>query len=203
MLMKPRRKPAALRKPDYFPGANVLTGLDAPRLLALGREFEQFRFVNCDLSAAGLGHLRFEDCLFERCNLTTAQLGGTALQNVAFADCKLLGVQFSACQDMLFGVHFDHCQLRYAAFGGKRLAGTRFGHCTLDEADFTNADLTGAVFAHCDLTRTSFHNTLLAGVDFTTATNLSLDPEANTLSGARFALAGLPGLLGKYGLVVE
>ncbi|MVN78027.1 pentapeptide repeat-containing protein [Hymenobacter sp. HMF4947] len=201
--MKPRRKLATLRKPDYFPAENVLTGLDAPRLLALGREFEQFRFVNCDLSGAALGNLRFEDCLFERCNLTTAKLTGTALQNVAFADCKLLGVPFGACQDMLFGVHFDQCQLRYAAFGGKRMAGTRFVQCSLDEADFTNADLTGAVFEHCDLTRTGFHNTTLAGADFTTATGFSLDPETNTLTGARFALAGLPGLLDKHGLVVE
>lgn len=201
--MKARRKPAALRKPDHFPADQVLTGLNANRLLALGREFEQFRFVNCDLSEANLAGLRFEDCLFERCNLSTAKLGGTALQNVAFNDCKLLGVQFSACQDMLFGVHFDLCQLRYASFGGKKMAGTRFVQCTLDEADFTNADLSEASFQGCDLTRTSFHNTQLIGADFTTATGFSLDPESNNLTGARFALSGLPGLLDKYGIVVE
>jgi uncharacterized protein YjbI with pentapeptide repeats len=201
--MKPRRKPAALRKPDYFPTENVLTGYNAPRLLALGREFEQYRFVNCDFSEANLGGLRLEDCLFERCNLTTTKLGGSALQNVAFADCKLLGVAFGACQDMLFGVHFDQCQLRYASFGGKRMAGTRFVQCSLAETDFTNADLTNAVFQDCDLARTNFHNTVLAEADFTTATGFSLDPEANTLTGARFALAGLPGLLDKYGIVVE
>ena len=201
--MKPRRKPLALRKPDYFPDEQVLTGLTTPRLLALSNEFEQFRFVNCDLSEASLAGLRFEDCLFERCNLTTAKLTGAALQNVAFADCKLLGVAFSACQDLLFGVHFDDCQLRYSAFGGKKLAGTRFNQCSLAETDFTNADLTGAAFTHCDLTGTIFHNTQLAGADFTTSTGLSLDPEANHLRGARFALASLPGLLDKYGLVVE
>jgi len=201
--MKPRRKPAALRKPDYFPADQVLTGLDAPRLLALGREFEQFHFVGCDLSEANLSGLRFEDCLFERCNLTNARLGGAALQNVAFADCKLLGLNFGACQDMLFGVHFDLCLLRYASFAGKKLAGMRFGQCNLAEVDFTNADLSGAAFAGCDLTQAIFHDTQLVGTDFTTATGLSLDPEANNLSGARFALAGLPGLLDKYGLVIE
>ena len=201
--MKPRRKPAVLRKPDYFPADQVLTGLDAARLRALGPDFEQFRFIGCELAEADLGGLRFEDCVFERCNLTAAKLSGTALQNVAFADCKLLGVPFAACQDMLFGVHFDDCQLRYASFGGKKLAGTRFSHCSLAEADFTNADLTGAQFSTCDLTGTVFHDTQLAGADFTTATGFSLDPEANTLRGARFALAGLPGLLDKYGLVIE
>jgi len=201
--MKPRRKPTALRSPTDFPAENVRTGLDATRLLALGRDLEQYHFINCDLSEANLAGLRFEDCRFERCNLTTAKLGGAALQNVAFADCKLLGVAFGACQDMLFGVHFDHCQLRYASFGGKKLAGTRFAHCSLAETDFTNTDLSGATFAECDLTGTIFHDTRLVGTDFITATGFSLDPEANVLTGARFALAGLPGLLDKYGLVVE
>lgn len=201
--MKSRRPPTPLRKPNYFPADQVLSGLDAARLLALGREFEQFHFINCELSEANLAGLRFEDCLFERSNLTTARLGGAALQNVAFADCKLLGVAFGACQDMLFGVHFDDCQLRYASFGGKKLAGTRFSHCSLAETDFTNADLTGAVFAGCDLSGTVFHDTQLTGADFTTATGFSLDPEANNLRGARFALAGLSGLLDKYGLLIE
>ena len=110
---------------------------------------------------------------------------------------------FGACQDLLFGVHFDDCQLRYASFGGKQLAGTRFGRCNLAETDFTNADLRGVAFAGCDLTGTIFHGTRLAGADFTTATGFSLDPEANDLTGARFALAGLPGLLDKHGLVIN
>jgi uncharacterized protein YjbI with pentapeptide repeats len=201
--MKPRRKPAALRKPDSFSAENVLTTYSGARLLALGREFEQFHFVGCDLSETNLSGVRFEDCLFERCNLTNARLGGAALQNVAFTDCKLLGLNFGACQDMLFGVHFDLCQLRYSSFGGKKMAGMRFGQCNLTEVDFTNADLSGAAFAGCDLTQAIFHDTQLVGTDFTTATGFTIDPEANNLTGARFALAGLPGLLDKYGLVVE
>ncbi|WP_151087489.1 pentapeptide repeat-containing protein [Hymenobacter baengnokdamensis] len=201
--MKSRRKVATLRKPANFPAENVLTGLTIPGLLALGRDVEQCHFVNCDFGEADLSGLRLEDCLFERCNLTTVKLSGTALQNVAFADCKLLGVAFGACQDMLFGVHFDVCQLRYASFGGKRLAGTRFVKCKLDEVDFTNADLSAAVFQDCDLAGTIFHDTQLGGADFTTATGFSIDPEANYLAGARFTLAGLPGLLTKYGLAIE
>jgi uncharacterized protein YjbI with pentapeptide repeats len=197
--MKKRPAPT-LRKPDRF--EQTLIGLDARQLLELGRDFEQVRFLSCPLGEANLGGLRFEDCLFERCDLGNARLGGAALQNVAFADCRLLGVGFGACQDMLFGVHFDDCLLRYATFGGKKLVGTRFERCQLQEADFTNADLSQAVLAGCDLTGTVFHHTRLVGTDFTTATAFSLDPEANVLTGARFALDGLPGLLDKYGLVV-
>ncbi|WP_400191959.1 pentapeptide repeat-containing protein [Hymenobacter sp. B81] len=207
--MNSRRKPAARaktagsRKPQHFPADRVLSGLDAPGLRALGPELEQYHFIGCELGEADLSRLRFEDCLFERCNLSSARLAGSSLQNVAFADCKLLGLSFAACHDMLFAVHFDRCQLRYASFAGKRLAGTRFANCTLPEADFTNADLSQAVFADCDLTRAVFHDTRLEGADLSTATGYRLDPEANFLRGARFSLAGLPGLLDKYGLVVE
>ena len=197
--MKKRPAPT-LRKPDRF--EQTLIGLDARQLLELGPEFEQVRFLGCLLGEADLGNLRFEDCLFERCDLGNARLGGAALQNVGFADCRLLGVGFGACQDMLFGVHFDDCVLRYATFGGKRLAGTRFHRCQLQEADFTNADLSEAQFPGCDLTGTVFHATRLVKADFTTATGYGLDPEANDLRGARFALDGLPGLLDKYGIVV-
>ena len=130
-------------------------------------------------------------------------LSGTGLQNVAFEGCKLLGVSFTECQDLLFGVHFDRCLLRYALFGGRKLGATRFEQCELPEADFTNADLTAATFAECDLTRAIFHNTRLEATDFRTATGVSLDPAANQLTGARFTLAGVVGLLDKYGVVIE
>ncbi len=200
--MKPRAKPVVLRKPTRFPADRDLTGVDVARQLSLGQEFEQYRFVGCDLSGLRLAGMRFADCLFEQCNLSMACFGSATLQNVAFAECKLMGATFIASSDLLFGVHFDHCQLRYAAFGGKQLAGTRFFKCGLSETDFTNSNLSGAVFDDCDLTRAVFHNSRLVEADFSTATGYSIDPEANILTGARFALAGLPGLLDKYGLVV-
>ncbi len=122
---------------------------------------------------------------------------------MAFAECKLLGLQFTACPDMLFGVHFDQCQLRYASFAGRAMPGTRFAQCGLEEANFADADLTGAVFADCALAGAVFQNTRLAGADFTTATGFVIDPETNPLLGACFTLAGLPGVVAKFGLVVE
>ncbi|WP_210516983.1 pentapeptide repeat-containing protein [Hymenobacter terricola] len=200
--MKPRRKPTALRKPTYFPEENLAERWDA-RLLPGHTEFDEYRFVNCDFSGADLSGIRFTDCLFERCNLSSARLAGTALQNVAFADCKLLGLQFTACRDMLFGVHFDQCQLRYASFAGRVLPGTRFVGCNLDEADFADADLSAAVFQDCSLAGAVFQNTRLLGADFTAATGFVIDPETNPLLGARFTLHGLLGVVAKFGLVVE
>ena len=200
--MKPRRQPPTAHKPVHFPDGHVAERWDAARL-AGQTEFDEFRFVNCDFGGADLRGLRFADCLFERCNLSSAQVAGTALKNVAFADCKLLGLQFTACRELLFGVHFDRCHLRYASFAGRRMPGTRFVGCTLDEVDFGDADLSAAVFADCSLAGAVFQNTRLVGADFTTASGFIIDPETNALLRARFALAGLPGLVAKYELVVE
>jgi uncharacterized protein YjbI with pentapeptide repeats len=122
---------------------------------------------------------------------------------VAFEECKLLGLQFTACRDMLFGVHFDQCQLRYASFAGRAMPNTRFVGCNLEEADFADANLTGAVFQDCLLAGAVFQNTQLPGTDFTSATGFTIDPETNPLTGARFTLPGLLGVVAKFGLVVE
>ncbi|GAA4043780.1 hypothetical protein GCM10022409_32310 [Hymenobacter glaciei] len=201
--MPPRRKPVpTLRKPTYFPDENVAERWDACHLLG-HTEFDEFRFVGCDFGGADLRRLRFTDCRFEHCNLTTAQLAGTAFQNVAFDDCKLMGLQFGACRDMLFGVHFDQCQLRYASFAGRSMAGTRFVGCQLEDADFADADLSNAAFEDCALGGAVFQNTKLLGADFRTATGFIIDPETNPLTGAHFTLAGLLGVVARYNLVVE
>nr|WP_239691632.1 pentapeptide repeat-containing protein [Hymenobacter lapidarius] len=112
-------------------------------------------------------------------------------------------MQFTACRDMMFGVHFDNCQMRYASFAGRKMPATRFVRCILDEADLVDTDLSNAVFQDCSLAGAVFQNTVLVGADFTSATGFTLDPETNQLLNARFTLHGLLGVVAKYGLVVE
>jgi uncharacterized protein YjbI with pentapeptide repeats len=104
---------------------------------------------------------------------------------------------------MLFGVHFDHCQLRYASFAGRSMPATRFVRCVLDDADFADADLSEAVFEHCSLAGAVFQNTQLVGADFSSATGFIIDPELNRIQRARFTLHGLLGVVAKYELVVD
>lgn len=201
--VKVRRSASVPRKPSVFPAENVFERWDAAQLAAYPHELEQCRFVGCDFSGANLSNLMFIDCLFERCNLASATLANTALQNVAFSECKLSGLQFSVCRDMLFGVHFERCQLHYASFAGKRMPRTRFEHCALHDVDFTNTDLTEAALQECSLAGAVFEHTQLAGADFTTATNFIIDPTLNFLRKARFSTAGLPGLVSQLGIVIE
>lgn len=203
-MRKPNaRRPAKpLQKPERFAPERVLSRVLPPDLVGQ-REFEQYHFLNFDLSQANLSGRLFSECRFENCNLAGTSLANTSLQNVAFDGCKLLGLQFEVCRDMLFGVHFDRCQLDYASFSGKAMPNTRFVDCSLREANFTNTHLTGAVFQNCELDRAVFLQTQLTGADFRTARNVVLDPERNELNGARFALHSLSGLLTRHQLVIE
>lgn len=197
------RKPAKLlQKPQHFPPARVLSRTLPPDLVGQ-REFEHYHFLHFDLSQANLAGRLFSECRFENCNLAGTSLANTSLQNVAFEGCKLLGLQFEACRDMLFAVHFDRCQLDYASFSGKAMPNTRFADCSLREASFSGTNLTGAVFQNCELDRAVFLQSQLAGADFRTAHNLVLDPERNELTGARFSLLSLPGLLTRHQLIIE
>jgi len=197
-----RKAAKPLAKPTYFPPKNCLTRTLPPELAAQ-REFEEYHFRHFDFSQTQLPGRRFNDCLFESCNLAGVSLSRVSLQNVAFVGCKLLGLEFNACPDLLFGVHFEQCQLDYASFYGKKMPYTRFVDCSLQEANFTETDLTGVDFQRCQLRRAVFHHARLLGADFRTAQEVALDPEVNELKEARFALPSLPGLLTKYGLVID
>ncbi|HAH36546.1 MAG TPA: hypothetical protein DCL81_08480, partial [Algoriphagus sp.] len=65
--------------------------------------------------------------------------------------------------------------------------------CNLTEVNFQGSDLSGTVF----------DQTVLEKVDFRNTQNLRLDPEINKIKGARFDLYGLPGLLEKYGIIID
>lgn len=203
-MRRPSPRPAAKPtvKPTHFPPEQVLTRHLPPELVG-EREFEQYHFIHFDLSQANLAGCRFTDCRFETCNLAGASLTNISLQNVAFDGCKLLGLPFEVCRDLLFGVHFERCQLDYASFAGKVMPHTQFTDCSLREANFTGADLSGTRFENCLLSRAVFEQTRLVGADLLTAQEVELDPELNELKQARFALSSLPGLLAKYDLVID
>lgn len=166
-------------------------------------EYEHCTFTNCDLAEADLGGIRFVDCRFEGCNLSLAKTPKTAWREVAFVNCKMLGLRFDACDAFGLSFSFEGCVLDHSSFYKVKALKTRFKHTQLHEVDLTECDLSGSVFADCDLAGATFDNTNIEKADLRTAYNYALDPERNRIKKAAFATAGLPGLLGKYGIVVE
>lgn len=165
--------------------------------------YENCSFSNCNLSNADLSGIHFSECTFTGCNLSLAKLGSTKLHDIKFKDCKLLGLRFDHCDDFLFSVHFDDCILKLSSFYKRKLKKTVFRNTNLQEADFTEADVSGSVFDNCDLLRATFVNAVLEKADFRTAYNYAIDPEINRIKKARFSIAGIAGLLGKYDIVIE
>ena len=166
-------------------------------------QYEVCTFVNCDFSNADLSHISFTECTFKTCNLSMVRLQKTTLNDATFHDCKMLGINFEHCDEYLFTVRFENCLLNFSSFFKRALKKTSFTKCSLQEVDFIESDLTGSVFDLCDLTSAKFENSVLEKVDFRTAYNYTIDPGLNKMKKAQFALAGLPGLLAGYDIVVS
>lgn len=166
-------------------------------------DYEGCSFINCNFSNADLARLNFTDCQFTGCNLSLTKLSKTTFNDVAFKDCKLLGLHFDTCNEFLFTVDFDNCNLDMCSFYKRKMKNTCFKNSSLQEVDFTEADLTGATFHNCNLARAAFENTLLEKADFRSAYNYSIDPEINRVKKARFSTAGIAGLLHKYDIKID
>src|ERR1035437_127142 len=167
------------------------------------REFIKCLFKECNFSNGMLLRNEFADCQFVDCNLSMTKFESVSLKNVFFKNCKLIGVDFSNCKDFLFSVGFENCILDYAYFFKRKLKNTIFKKCKIKEANFGDSDLTNAQFLDCDLSMTLFEKNILVGADFSTSFNFIIDPEINRMKNARFSMNGLPGLLNKYGLIME
>lgn len=167
------------------------------------REFEQCTFTQCDLSHSDLARSKFTESTFIGCDLSMIKLTEVALREVTFKECKLLGVDFSACKEMLFSPSFDQCMMDHAVFHKRKMIGTKFIRCSLKGVDFENAHLENAVFERCDLDRAVFVNSNLQKADLSTAFNIAIDPDRNKLKGAKFSVEGALALLAKYGVKVE
>lgn len=167
------------------------------------RQFENCKFVNCDLANANLGGILFIDCVFEDCNLSLANVCGTGLQHIRFKHCKLSGLNFSRSLDFLMEMHFDNCILDNAVFFKKKNKKAIFKDCSMIETDLTEADLTDCKFDNCNLQRAFFDQTILKNADLSTSYNFIIGPDHNDIKKAKFSVHGLAGLLTKYGIEVK
>jgi fluoroquinolone resistance protein len=164
--------------------------------------YDSCTFEGCDLSAADLSGCRFIDCTFTACNLSLARIEGSSFREQRFISCKMLGLRFDQCSGFGQSFHFEACILDHSSFHKAKISHSVFKNTQLKEVDFTEADMTSAVVEGCDLTGAVFNRTILEKADLRTSVNYTIDPELNRLKKARFSLAELPGLLGKYGIVV-
>uniref|UniRef100_UPI004048D9F0 pentapeptide repeat-containing protein n=1 Tax=Algoriphagus sp. TaxID=1872435 RepID=UPI004048D9F0 len=177
---------------QHLNSSDVLTG-----------EYDACTFSNCNFATASFQQASFENCLFEDCDLSNIKVVKVNFQTVRFVRCKMLGIAFAAANPFLLELHLEHCILDYCNFYKLPLKKSRFLHSQIREVDFSQANLREANFQGSDLLGTVFDQTNLEKVDFREALHYRIAPELNAIKGARFDLAGLPGLLESYGIKVD
>ncbi len=165
--------------------------------------YENCTFLGCDFSNADLSDVIFLECEFQACNLSLAKLTNTSFNDARFTDCKLLGLHFEDCNKMILTMLFENCNISLCSFNKLKIKKSSFRNSKIVEVDFSETDLSNSEFINCDLLRTVFHHTNLEFVDFSTSGNFSIDPDQNRIKKARFSVPGLPGLLGKYDIIIE
>ena len=127
----------------------------------------------------------------------------TLLREVEFRECKLLGLSFSNCDQFLFSIKVENCNVDLSSFFKLKLKKTTFKNSSMHEVDFTEADLTQAIFDNCDLTDAIFINSNLEKADLSSGYNYSIDPEINKMKKAKFTWPGVVGLLDKYDIDID
>ncbi|MCB0279160.1 MAG: pentapeptide repeat-containing protein [Calditrichaeota bacterium] len=165
--------------------------------------YEDCHFSGCQLIEWDLSGSSFIECTFENCDLSMVKLNETAFRDVTFSNCRMQGVDFSRCKQFLLQMTFENCQLNLASFYQLKLVKTKFTDCSLREADFTEGDFSSSWFEECDLDRAIFHRTLLDKADLSSAMNFMIDPDLNSIQGAKFSRDNLAGLVMKYGIVIK
>lgn len=181
----------------------VIQGKDLQSYLKTSMQFEYCTFKNCDFTANNLSGFSFLECEFQDCDLSRIELIDCSFKQVWFKGSKLMGLRFDQCNSLLLEMNFHSCILDYSSFYQLKLNETSFVNCSCENCDFTEADMQSADFSGTDLLGATFDQTNLEKVNFHNATGLLIDPEKNRLKGAKFNHAHLPGLLQKYGIVIQ
>ncbi|MCU0429337.1 MAG: pentapeptide repeat-containing protein [Cytophagaceae bacterium] len=183
---------------------NYVEGITFERQNSLAPgEYENCTFVQCKWPEASLRSFRFVHCTFTECELSNANVKDTIFNEVSFISCKLTGVLFSECNDFLFQITCQRCQMQLCSFYNRKMKGFRFTECDLSEADFGNAQCEKMIFDQCLLKNTIFDNANLEQADLSTSKEISIDPVRTKIKKASFHLSSLPGLLEQYQLRVK
>jgi fluoroquinolone resistance protein len=173
-----------------------------------GVDFTACLFDHCAFIECTFYRCAFTDCRFRSCDLSLTKVHGSRFTDVRFAASKLVGIDWTKAGDaviskLFLSIHFDDCLLSYASFFGLTLPRARFVGCTAREVDFREADLTEADCTGTDFSGSKFHHTNLTKADFRRATDYTIDPTANTIAKARFALPEAVALLSGFDIVIE
>jgi uncharacterized protein YjbI with pentapeptide repeats len=181
----------------------TLVDLDASGGGIAGKEFFACRLERCDFTEADLSGCRFEDCRFVACNFSNPIIKRARFANAVFEECKVVGINFYACDQLVFDVEFDRCHILNCNFSDLKMKLSKFKACDLRGCDFQNTYLVEAVFDKSSFTETLFHACDLEKASFRGARGYSIDPRANKIAKATFSVPEVLSLVECFGIRIE
>ena len=181
----------------------TLVDLDASGGGIAGKEFSACRLERCDFTEADLSGCRFEDCRFVACNFSNPIIKRARFANAVFEECKVVGINFYACDQLVFDVEFDRCHILNCNFSDLKMKLSKFKGCDLRGCDFQNTYLVEAVFDKSSFSETLFHACDLEKASFRGAHGYSIDPRANKIAKATFSVPEVLSLVECFGIRIE
>lgn len=166
-------------------------------------DFEECRFVSCDLGEAYLDRCRFTDCEFRSSELSLLRPGASSFRDVRFLDCRAMGIDWTQAETALgFRALFERCILDSSSFAQLPLDELRVLECRAKDANFVGADLTRADFRGTNLMGSRFAHANLSEADLSNAREVMLDPATTTLQRTKLSLDDSIRVLRAMGIVV-
>ncbi|MDP6126598.1 MAG: pentapeptide repeat-containing protein [Planctomycetota bacterium] len=166
------------------------------------RVFEDCEFDNCSFGGSRFEKCRFLNCKFVECDVSNIIPMNCEFREVGFIKCKAIGIDWTKTQKII-KLSFSECLLNYSNFRLLKLPEITMVKCEAKEVDFIEADLTGGDFKNTDFDQSVFFKTNLTKVDFSRATNYSIDIKTSTVTNARFSLPEAMSLLYNFDIVIE
>ncbi|MFV0156608.1 pentapeptide repeat-containing protein [Empedobacter falsenii] len=166
-------------------------------------DYENCKFISCDLNTLVLSDVKFINCEFIECNLSNSKLINTSFQQVEFKNCKMIGFNLEICNQFGLNVFFERCILNDSTFYQLPLQKSKFIECSLQNVDFSYTDLSHSYFNNCDCLNAIFDQTNLKQANLKTSYNFRINPNENQLKGAVFSKENIIGLVQHLGLKIE
>jgi uncharacterized protein YjbI with pentapeptide repeats len=181
----------------------TLRGGNLPEGGLAGKEFWACRLESCDFTEADLSGCRFEDCRFVGCNFSNPVVGGARFAGAVFEECKVVGINFYACDQLVFDIEFDRCHVLNCNFSDLKMKGSKFKGCDIRGCDFQNVFLVEADFDGSFFSETLFHACDLEKASFRGARGYAIDPRANKIAKATFSVPEVLSLVECFGIRIE
>jgi uncharacterized protein YjbI with pentapeptide repeats len=123
--------------------------------------------------------------------------------NAVFEECKIVGINFYACDQLVFDIVFDRCHLLNCNFSDLKMKGSKFQGCDLRGCDFQNVFLVGADFDLSSFSETLFHACDLEKASFRGSHGYAIDPRTNKIAKATFSAPEVLSLVECFGIRIE